>query len=410
MTPRKFLFIHQNFPGQFVHVAAELVRLGHEVVALGIKGRGVPGVRLLRYAPKAPARVSDVTEARDFEAKIVRGMACAQAMAQLQAEGFVPDTIVAHPGWGESLFCKDVWPAAKLIMFAEFFYSASGADYNFDPEFAHDSLSGRARLRLKNSVHLQALHAADRVYSPTQWQRSQLPPEYQAKTSVIFDGIDTRAVAPQPQASIHLRRDKLTLTAADEVITFVNRNLEPYRGFHAFMRALPDMLQQRPQAHCLIVGQDDVSYGTPPKAGGTWREVMLAEVGQRLPMERVHFLGRLAYDDYLRVIQISSCHVYLTYPFVLSWSCLEAMSAGRVVVASNTGPVQEVIEHGVNGLLFDFFDAQALASQVVSVLAAPDNYTHLGRQARQTVIEKYDLQSRCLPQLLDLLGVQSSPE
>lgn len=407
MKKRSFLFIHQNFPGQFVHVAAELVRLGHDVVALGIKGRGVTGVRFLRYAPKVPARVSDVPEARDFETKIVRGLACAQAMAKLQAEGFVPDTIVAHPGWGESLFCKDVWPAARLIMFAEFFYSASGADYNFAPEFAHDSLSGRARLRLKNSVHLQALHAADAVYSPTQWQRSQLPPEYLGKTSVIFDGIDTRTVAPQPQASIHLRRDKLTLTAADEVITFVNRNLEPYRGFHVFMRALPDMLQQRPQAHCLIVGEDDVSYGTPPKAGGTWRDVMLAEVGQRLPMERVHFLGRLAYADYLRVLQISSCHVYLTYPFVLSWSCLEAMSAGRVVVASNTGPVQEVIEHGVNGLLFDFFDVQALVNQVVSVLAAPLNFAHLGRQARETVLEKYDLQTRCLPQLLGLLDIQS---
>lgn len=409
MKKRSFLFIHQNFPGQFVHVAAELVRLGHDVVALGIKGRGVPGVRFLRYTPKVPTRVSEVAEARDFETKIVRGLACAQAMAQLNAEGFVPDTIVAHPGWGESLFCKDVWPAGRIIMFAEFFYSASGADYNFDPEFAHDSLRDRARLRLKNSVHLQALHAADVVYSPTLWQRSQLPPEYLGKSSVIFDGIDTRTVAPQPQASIHLRRDKLTLTAADEVISFVNRNLEPYRGFHVFMRALPDMLKQRPRAHCLIVGEDDVSYGTPPKAGGTWREVMLAEVGHRLPMERVHFLGRLAYADYLRVLQISSCHVYLTYPFVLSWSCLEAMSTGRVVVASNTGPVQEVIEHGVNGLLFDFFDIEALVNQVVSVLAAPENYAHLGRQARETVLEKCDLQSRCLPQLLELLGVGAQP-
>ena len=409
MKKRSFLFIHQNFPGQFVHVAAELVRLGHDVVALGIKGRGVPGVRFLRYTPKVPTRVSEVAEARDFETKIVRGLACAQAMAQLNAEGFVPDTIVAHPGWGESLFCKDVWPAGRIIMFAEFFYSASGADYNFDPEFAHDSLRDRARLRLKNSVHLQALHGADVVYSPTLWQRSQLPPEYLGKSSVIFDGIDTRTVAPQPQASIHLRRDKLTLTAADEVISFVNRNLEPYRGFHVFMRALPDMLKQRPRAHCLIVGEDDVSYGTPPKAGGTWREVMLAEVGHRLPMERVHFLGRLAYADYLRVLQISSCHVYLTYPFVLSWSCLEAMSTGRVVVASNTGPVQEVIEHGVNGLLFDFFDIEALVNQVVSVLAAPENYAHLGRQARETVLEKCDLQSRCLPQLLELLGVGAQP-
>lgn len=404
MPQRKYLFIHQNFPGQFVHVAAELVRLGHEVVALGIKGRGLTGVRYVRYAPKPPVPPSSVPEARDFETKIVRGLACAQAMAQLSASGFQPDVIVAHPGWGESLFCKDVWPSARLVMFAEFFYSSQGADYNFDPEFAHDSLAARARLRLKNSVHLQALQAADTVYTPTQWQRSQLPLQYRDKAQVIFDGIDTTRVAPNPQVSIRLKRDKLTLTAANEVITFVNRNLEPYRGFHVFMRALPEILRQRPNAHCLIVGRDEVSYGTPPESGGTWRHVMLAEVAGQLPMERVHFLGGLAYADYLRVLQLARCHVYLTYPFVLSWSCLEAMSAGRVVVASNTGPVREVIEHGVNGLLVDFFDIQALASQVIEVLSASDAFAHLGRQARQTVIARYDLQAQCLPQLMALLN------
>jgi glycosyltransferase involved in cell wall biosynthesis len=403
MTHRKYLFIHQNFPGQFVHVAAELVGLGHEVVALGINGRGLAGVRFLRYVPKPPEQLSRVPEARDFEAKIVRGLACAQAMAQLNSSGFQPDVIVAHPGWGESLFCKDVWPNARLIMFAEFFYSSQGADCNFDPEFAQDSLTARARLRLKNSVHLQALQAADAVYTPTQWQRSQLPQEYRDKVQVIFDGIDTTLVAPNPKVSIHLNRDKLTLSAADEVITFVNRNLEPYRGFHVFMRALPDILRQRPNAHCLIVGRDEVSYGTPPLAGGSWRQVMLAEVAGQLPMDRVHFVGGLTYADYLRVIQIARCHVYLTYPFVLSWSCLEAMSAGRVVVASNTGPVCEVIEHGVNGLLVDFFDIKALSGQVVEVLSAPETFAHLGQQARQTVIDRYDLQAQCLPQLTALL-------
>jgi glycosyltransferase involved in cell wall biosynthesis len=408
MTHRKYLFIHQNFPGQFVHVAAELVRLGHEVVALGIKGRGLAGVRYLRYAPVPPAQLSSVPEARDFETKIVRGLACAEVMGQLKNSGFTPDVIVAHPGWGESLFCKDVWPTARLIMFAEFFYSSTGADYNFDSEFAHDSVSDRARLRLKNSVHLQALHAADVVYTPTQWQQSQLPAEYRDKAQVIFDGIDTALVAPDPNVSVRLNRDKISLTVTDEVITFVNRNLEPYRGFHVFMRALPEILRQRPNAHCLIVGRDEVSYGTPPRGGGTWRQVMLAEVASQLPMQRVHFLGGLAYADYLRVIQLSRCHIYLTYPFVLSWSCLEAMSAGRVVVASNTGPVREVIEHGVNGLLVDFFDVKALAKQVVEVLRAPEAVAQLGQRARQTVINRYDLQTQCLPQLMALLALRTS--
>ncbi len=403
MTRRKFLFIHQNFPGQFVHAALELVRLGHEVVALGIKGRDVPGVKYIRYEPKPPARVSDVEPSRDFETKIVRGMACAQVMEQLRTQGFNPDTIVAHPGWGESLFCKDVWPGARLLMFAEFFYSAQGADYNFDPEFARESVAARARLRIKNSVHLHALQAADAGYTPTQWQLSQLPQEYQHKIQVIFDGIDTDTVAPQPDAVVQLQRAGVTLRAGDEVITFVNRNLEPYRGFHIFMRALPRILRERPGARCLIVGRDDVSYGTKPAAGGNWRQVMLAEVGAQLPMERVHFLGGLPYQDYLRVLQVSACHVYLTYPFVLSWSCLESMAAGCVVVGSRTGPVQEVIDDGVDGLLVDFFDTEALADRVVEVLQHPERHRELVKNARKRVAAQYDLRTRCLPQQIALL-------
>jgi len=403
MMRQKFLFIHQNFPGQFVHIATELVRLGHEVVALGIKGRELPGVRYIRYIPKAPARTSDVEAARDFETKIVRGTACAQAMEELKNSGFTPDAIVAHPGWGEAMFCKDVWPMSRLIMFAEFFYSSDGADFNFDSEFAHDSLPDRVRLRLKNSVHLHALHAADTGYSPTQWQLNQLPTEYRYKMQVIFDGIDTSLVTPKKDAFIHLKRENVKLTVDSEVITFVNRNLEPYRGFHVFMRALPEILKQRPNARCLIVGRDDVSYGSLPKSGGNWRQFMMAEVGAKLPMERVHFLGGLSYQDYLRVIQISSCHVYLTYPFVLSWSCLEAMSAGRVVVASDTGPVREVIEHGVNGLLFDFFDVAALTRQVIGVLSQPSIHQHMGTRARQSVVDRYDLQTKCLPMQVGLI-------
>jgi glycosyltransferase involved in cell wall biosynthesis len=341
---KKYLFVHQNFPGQFVHVAGELVRQGHEVVALGIKGRGLPGVRFIRYRPRPPTRASEIDAARDFETKVLRGLACAQVMEQLKANGFTPDTVVAHPGWGEALFCKDVWPAARLLMFGEFFYSAQGADSNFDPEFARDSFADRARLRLKNTVHLHALQACDAGYTPTSWQLGQLPAEYRHKFQVIFDGIDTLVVAPSAEAFVHLKRDDVRLGAGDEVITFVNRNLEPYRGFHVFMRALPEILRQRPNARCLIIGGDDVSYGARPAGGGTWREALLAEVGAHLPMDRVHFLGNLAYPDYLRVIQISACHVYLTYPFVLSWSCLEAMSCRAAPSwPATTGPVREVI-------------------------------------------------------------------
>lgn len=405
MTLPRFLFIHQNFPAQFVHVARALAARGHEVVALGINGRAVEGVRFVRYAVPVPPRLSALEPARDFETKIARGLACAEAMDKLRQEGFQPDIVVAHPGWGEALFCKDVWPRARLVIYAEFFYGAEGADFMFDPELSTDSLAQRTRLRLKNTVHLQALSAADTIYAPTQWQRSRLPPEYRDRAQVMFDGIDTQAAAPDPKASVELAKAKVRLAAGDEVITFVNRNLEPYRGFHVFMRALPAILEQRPKAHCLIVGRDSVSYGSPPAGGGSWRDAMLKEVGARLPPGRVHFLGGLPYADYLRVLQVSACHVYLTYPFVLSWSCMEAMSAGCTVVGSRTGPVQEVIGHDRNGRLVDFFDGEALAREVTTVLENPNAHARLGQRAREEMRERYDLASVCLPgQLSILLG------
>jgi glycosyltransferase involved in cell wall biosynthesis len=399
---RRFLFVHQNFPGQFGHASVALAREGHEVVALGINTREVPGVRCLRYEVKAPEHPSK-TLAQEHEVKVVRGLACMNAMAKLRDEGFAPDTIVVHPGWGEALFVRDVFPAARVIVFAEFFYDTEGSDYDFDPEFAHDSLLARARLRLKNSVHLHALNDADAGYSPTRWQHCQMPALYRPKFEVIFDGIDTQRVRPDASAFVQLSRAGVRIAAGDEVITFVNRNLEPYRGFHVFMRALPEILRRRPNARVLIVGSDDVSYGARPRQGGSWRQVMLQEVGAQLPMERIHFLGRVPYPDFLRLLQVSACHVYLTYPFVLSWSCLEALAAGALVVGSRTAPVEEVITHGENGWLVDFFDVPGWVERVTEVLATRERLGAVREAARRSVVERYDLETVCLPQLMRLL-------
>jgi glycosyltransferase involved in cell wall biosynthesis len=241
----------------------------------------------------------------------------------------------------------------------------------------------------------------DRGLSPTQFQRSVVPLPYRDRVSVIFDGIDTGAVRPDPTAGMTVAGR--AVRAGDEVVTFVNRNLEPYRGYHIFMRALPEILRRRPNAVALVVGADGVSYGAPAPEGKTWKQIFFDEVKARLDTSRVFFLGRLPYEAYLRVLQVSACHVYLTYPFVLGWSCIEALSAGALVVASATPPVEEVIVHEKNGLLVNFFDADALAARVVDCLAAPPRYAHLRAAARRTALERYDLATVCLPEQVKLV-------
>ena len=219
----------------------------------------------------------------------------------------------------------------------------------------------------------------------------------------MFDGIDTTIAKPDDSVQFTLARQGIRVSKGDEVITFVNRNLEPYRGFHVFMRALVPLLAARPSARCLIVGRDEVSYGSRPPGGGGWRAHMLKELGEQLPMDRVHFLGGLPYEQYLKVLQVSACHVYLTYPFVLSWSCLEAMSVACPLVASDTGPVREVVRDCENGRLVDFFNPRQIADTVGAILADPAQAREMGVRARQSVIERFDLRSRCLEGQLQII-------
>jgi glycosyltransferase involved in cell wall biosynthesis len=312
--------------------------------------------------------------------------------------------IVAHPGWGESLFLQQVWPQARMGIYCEFFYRAEGADTGFDPEFGKPEAENACRLQMKNAnyeLHFPRAHAG---IAPTHWQASLFPEPFASRITVIHDGIRTDLIKPDPSARIRVQTSQgpVQLGQSDEVITFVNRNLEPYRGYHQFMRALPAILKARPQARVVIIGGNEVSYGAAPPPGPdgkpqTWREIFLNEVKGELDLSRVHFVGKVPHADFLRVLQVSTVHVYLTYPFVLSWSLLEAMSAGCAIVASDTAPVREAIRHGETGQLVDFFDPAALAQQVIALCDDPTERAKLGAEARTFAVENYDLETRCLP-------------
>jgi glycosyltransferase involved in cell wall biosynthesis len=400
------LFVHQNFPGQYLHLAPALAAdPKNQVVALSTRdGVNLPGVGVVRYVIPSAPKAGIHPWLAEQQVKVLRGEAVARAARQLRDQGFRPDVVCAHPGWGEALFLKDVWPDCRLLLFCEFYYRARGSDMGFDPEFGGtQSDDDLCRLRMKNAHHLLSLEAMDRGVAPTRWQQEQFPPEYRPRIEVVFDGIDTAMVSPRPGVTVRLKRDNAALSDADEVITFVARNLEPYRGFHIFMRALPQILRERPKARVIIVGGDEVSYGRRPEQGKTYRSMLLDEVGGELDMSRVHFVGRVPYNIFLDVLRISSVHVYLTYPFVLSWSMLEAMSLGCLVVGSDTPPVREVIEHGKNGLLVDFFDAGALAQTVVQAAADRSAHDQIRAAARRTVVDKYDLATICLPRHVELI-------
>ncbi len=395
----RVLFIHQNFPGQFRFLAPALAALGHDVQALAITPRSSPPKVTVHPYVLAEKNGSGHPWAMDFETKSLRARACASKMLELSAGGFVPDVVVGHAGWGETWMVKDVWPRTRVLAFQEFFY---GSGLGFDPEFSAPDRESRFRVRLKNASLLPGLDAMDWGYCPTAWQRAQFPADYQHRISVIFDGVETERICPQRVPELKLGSPEITLRDGEEIVTFVNRNLEPCRGYHIFLRSLPRLLSLRPRARIVLVGGDGCSYGSPPPTG-TWKDRFLGEVRERIDPSRVHFVGLLHYGQLINLFRMSRCHVYLTYPFVLSWSMIEAMSCGALVVGSRTAPVEEVLRDGESGLLVDFFDHEALATRVAEVLAQPERFTELRARARATVVERYDLLRQCLPRQLALV-------
>ena len=327
-----------------------------------------------------------------------------EAAFALRKQGYMPDVILAHHGWGESLFLKDVWPEARLGLYCELYHGTNDEQIGFDREFPSPTPGRDAqRLRLKNLNNRLHEEVMDGGLSPTAFQANTFPPHYRERITVTHDGINTAHVVPNPDATLEVTAGKV-LGRDDEVITFINRNLEPYRGYHVFMRALPKLLEKRPNAQVVLLGGDEVSYGAKPPNGKTWKQIFIDEVRGQISDDdwaRVHFLGRVPYDRFLSMLQVSRVHVYLTYPFVLSWSLLEAMSAGCSIIASDTSPVREVVTDGENGLMVDFFDQEALVSKIDALLDDEPKRNALSETARRFVIENYDLQKRCLPQQLD---------
>ncbi|MFP7674193.1 glycosyltransferase family 4 protein [Marivita sp. S0852] len=400
------LLIHQNFPGQFKHLGPALAQRGDRVVVLTRKVKEPTkwrGITILPYTVTGGSTRGIHPWLIDLETKILRGTSCFDAARVLRDKGFTPDVILAHHGWGESLFLKDVWPNARLGLYCELYHRSGRDETAFDPEFPSPTPHrDPLRLRMKNINNRLHEEVMDAGLSPTRFQASTYPDHYQKRITISHDGIDTDTVRPDPAARLALPNGRV-MSPTNEVITFVNRNLEPYRGYHVFMRALPELLQQRPQAQVVLLGGDETSYGSKPPDGTSWKDIYLNEVRPRIPdtdWARVHFLGRVPYPTFLSLLQVSTVHVYLTYPFVLSWSLLEAMSAECAIVASDTAPVREAITDGQTGLMVDFFDQAALVESVYALLDAPERRDLLGANARRFVRERYDLKRICLPRQL----------
>lgn len=382
------LFLHRNFPAQFRHISAELAKDPNNKVFFITNNDKLqlPGINKIFYKPKREVPKNCHRYLKFYEESIIHAQATAEAALALKEQGFKPDIIYGHT-WGQTMFMKDVFPDVPLLCYFEWFYNPEGADVGFDGKILN--IDELAKLRCKNSHLLVDLYTCDAGICPTNWQKSQFPEKFHDDIKVLHDGVDTDFCKPNNNAQFIIKEKNLTLTKEDEVITYATRGMEAYRGFPEFMRAAAKLLKKRPNAHIVIGGEDRVCYG-PQIMGTTYKEMMLKELPE-LNMERVHFVGGLPFNEYVNLLQISSAHVYLTYPFVLSWSLLDAMSCGCCIVASDTKSVLEVMQDNYNGLLTDFYNVDKLVEKVEYALDNKDKMQELRHNARKTIVDNYAL-------------------
>jgi glycosyltransferase involved in cell wall biosynthesis len=392
------LFVHNNFPAQFGFIAEKLRADGHRVAAIASEtGRAPEGITLVRWSTRRGTTNGIFPPAVRAEADLIRGGAAADAALRLRADGFDPALIIGHPGWGETTYMREIFPAARQIAYAEYFYRSRGGDVGFDPEFSPARERNGHELYAKNAGMALAFAEADAIVSPTPFQASLLPRAFRERTHIIHEGVDTALVKRHSNPKITLGGGKV-IDGSRPLVTLINRRFEPLRGFHIFMRALPKLMSAVPNADVIVIGADeDGGYGTPAEAGTSWGKKLYAEVADRVDRSRLHFVGRVPHTLMLETLSLSSAHVYYTYPFVMSWSLLEAMAVECLVLGSDTPPVRDAITSGVDGILNDFFDVEALSDAMIEACRNPSKFRDMRAAARETVIRRYDRATVCQP-------------
>jgi glycosyltransferase involved in cell wall biosynthesis len=398
------LFVHNNFPAQFGFIAGRLAADGHRVVAIASEtGRAIDGLRLVKWSASRGTGEGILPAAIRAEADLIRGGAAASVALALKAEGFEPALIIGHPGWGETTYMREIFPAARQILYAEYYYRSRGGDVGFDPEFSPARAADPHELYAKNAGMALAFAEADAIVAATPFQASLLPDAFRQRTHIIHEGVDTAAVRPHPSPKLTMGNGKV-IDGSRPLITFINRRLEPLRGFHIFARALPKLMAAVPDADVIVIGADEAGgYGTPAPAGKTWGQSLFAEVADRVDRNRIHFVGRVPHPLMIETLSLSSAHVYYTYPFVLSWSLLEAMALECVILGSDTAPVRDAVTPGVDGILNDFFDVEALADAMIDACRNPEKFRPMRKAARRTIVERFDRATICQPAWLELV-------
>ena len=391
----RILFLHHTFPGPFRHLAARLGALPDtEVVFLSERSRRdvhLPGVRQATVSGIQPVAAADRVE-RELLQMLRYGSRFANALLKLRQEGFEPDVVYAHPRWGCSFFAQDVFPEAFHAVYAEWYYTR-GANYTFFTGGAPRPAAEFAQSRIRNLAQLNALAECQLAVTSTNWQREQYPQPLAGRIHVVHEGVDTDFFSPKPGERFCI--DGCDLSSARELVTFSGRGLEPFRGFPQFYKSLPRLLAARPECHVLIMASE--------RQGGD-ESVSLERLRLEVPVDprRVHFVGFRPYDDYRRLLRASTVHVYFTAPFALSAGLFESMSCGCLLVSSDTEPVREVLRHGENGFLCDFWDHEALADTVTELLARSAVMDPVRAAARERIVEAYNLRLQ-VPRHLDLL-------
>ncbi len=402
-------FLHPSFPAQYLNLAPYLARNPENTVYFCAKDNSInsqlKGVTLALYGKpteKEEEYIKNAGPLRPAAEAVVEGQAVIRALQWLARErNMKPDVIIAHTGWGSTLYCKDIYPKVPIIGYFEWYYLADDSDCYWWPDEV-PQIGNRVSIRTRNAHHLMNLELCDAGVTPTQWQYKQMPEAYKPKINVIHEGIDTNFCSPDPSGKppgLVLEDINLNLPEGTEIITYVARGFEIYRGFPYFMDAIRLILERRPKTHVVVVGKDRICYGAQLKDTSYLKE---EEKKGGYPTDRVHFVGLRNRGDFRKILRASSCHIYLTRPFVLSWSCLEAMSFGCPMVCSKTPPVQEVMEDGVNGLLAEFRSPYHIARKVEEMLDDPERARKLGMAARETILDRFELM-KCMRKQEDLM-------